>query len=103
MRTSCCSSAACSSLAASAMVSGVPAVIGVSVAVAGVGLPSHRRTEVKDIDWLGGGLLFGGLTFLLLGLNHLHEGPETFEAGAPYHVTMHIVALGFFVLFLWRQ
>jgi MFS family permease len=81
----------------------LPAVIGVSVAVAAVGLPSHRRTEIKDIDWLGGGLLFGGLTFLLLGLNHLHEGPETFEAGAPYHVTMHIVALGFFVLFLWRQ
>jgi MFS family permease len=81
----------------------LPAVIGVFVAAAGVGLPSHRRTEVKDIDWLGGGLLFGGLTFLLLGLNHLHEGPETFEAGAPYHVTMHIVALGFFVLFLWRQ
>src|SRR5438876_6412551 len=81
----------------------LPIVIGVSIAVAGGGLPSYRRTEIKDIDWLGGGLLFGGLTFLLLGLNHLHEGPETFEAGAPYHVTMHIVALGFFALFLWRQ
>jgi DHA2 family multidrug resistance protein-like MFS transporter len=66
-------------------------------------LPSLRRTEIKDIDWLGGGLLFGCLTFLLLGLNHLHEGPETFQAGAPYHFGMHAVALTFFVLFLWRQ
>jgi predicted MFS family arabinose efflux permease len=58
---------------------------------------------VRDVDWLGGGLLFGALMFLLLGLNHLHEGPETFEAGAPYHVGMHAIALGFLVLFLWRQ
>ena len=43
------------------------------------------------------------MIFLLLGLNHLHEGPETFQAGAPYHFTMHAVALGFLVLFLWRQ
>jgi len=39
----------------------------------------------------------------LLGLNHLHEGPETFEAGAPYHVGMHLAALGLLVLFVWRQ
>jgi predicted MFS family arabinose efflux permease len=43
------------------------------------------------------------LVFLLLGLNHLHEGPETFEAGAPYHLSMHAIALTFLVLFLWRQ
>jgi MFS family permease len=81
----------------------VPAAIGVSIAAVAGGLPSVRRTQAKDIDWLGGGLLFGGLIFLLLGLNHLHEGPETFEAGAPYHAGMHSVALGFLVLFLWRQ
>jgi DHA2 family multidrug resistance protein-like MFS transporter len=81
----------------------LPAAIGVSIAVTGRGLPSLRRTEIKDIDWLGGGLLFGCLTFLLLGLNHLHEGPETFQAGAPYHFGMHAIALTFFVLFLWRQ
>src|SRR5205823_3874869 len=73
------------------------------IAFIAAGLPSERRTLVKDIDWLGGGLLFGALTFLLLGLNHLHEGPETFEAGAPYHVGMHAVALAFLALFLWRQ
>jgi DHA2 family multidrug resistance protein-like MFS transporter len=81
----------------------VPAVIGSAVAVFGTGLPSERRTLLRDIDWLGGGLLFGALMFLLLGLNHLHEGPETFEAGAPYHVSMHVVALFLLVLFLWRQ
>ena len=53
--------------------------------------------------WLGGGILCCGLIFLLFGFNHLHEGPETFEAGAPYHLTMHAIALGFLMLFLWRQ
>jgi len=81
----------------------VPAAIGLGIAVASGGLPSRRRTRLADIDWLGGGLLFMALLFLLLGLNHLHEGPETFEAGAPYHLTMHATALGFLVLFLWRQ
>jgi DHA2 family multidrug resistance protein-like MFS transporter len=81
----------------------VPAVIGATLALTAQPLPSIRRTLIKDIDWLGGALLFGALIFLLLGLNHLHEGPETFEAGAPYHLGMHVIALGFLVLFLWRQ
>lgn len=81
----------------------IPAGIGLLVAACAGGLPAERRTLVKDVDWLGGGLLFGALFFVLLGLNHLHEGPETFTAGAPYHFTMHAVALVFFVLFLWRQ
>lgn len=81
----------------------IPAVIGTALAGAATGLPSVRRTLAKDVDWLGGTLLFGALIFLLLGLNHLHEGPETFEAGAPYHLTMHAIAISFLVLFLWRQ
>jgi MFS family permease len=81
----------------------VPCGVGLGTALIASGLPSQRRTLVRDIDWLGGGFLFGALTFLLLGLNHLHEGPETFEAGAPYHLGMHAVALLFLVLFLWRQ
>lgn len=81
----------------------VPALIGGATALAASRLPSERRSAIKDIDWLGGAFLFGTLTFLLLGLNHLHEGPETFEAGAPYHLGMHAVALAFFAAFLWRQ
>ena len=81
----------------------IPLAIGVVVATLAGRLPSERRARLADVDWLGGALLFGGLIFLLLGLNHLHEGPETFEAGAPYHLTMHAIALGFLVLFLWRQ
>jgi MFS family permease len=81
----------------------VPCAIGLAVGAFAGGLPAERRSRLADIDWLGGALLFGGLIFLLLGLNHLHEGPETFEAGAPYHLTMHGIALGFLVLFLWRQ
>ncbi len=73
------------------------------VAVIAGGLPSVRRTRLADIDWLGGVLLLGALAFLLLGLNHLHEGPETFEAGAPYHLGMHLVALAFLVAFVVRQ
>jgi DHA2 family multidrug resistance protein-like MFS transporter len=67
------------------------------------GLPSARRTALRDIDWFGGLLLLGALSFLLVGLNHLHDGPETFEAGAPFHLSMHVLAIGCFVLFLWRQ
>ncbi len=81
----------------------VPAAIGVVVAACGAGLPSLRRSLVRDVDWLGGVLLLGALASLLLGLNHLHEGPETFEAGAPYHLAMHLGALMFLVLFVWRQ
>ena len=81
----------------------LPVAIGLGVAAFAGGLPSERRTRLSDVDWVGGILLFTALIFLLLGLNHLHEGPETFEAGAPYHVSMHAVALSFFTLFLWRQ
>jgi DHA2 family multidrug resistance protein-like MFS transporter len=81
----------------------LPCALGLAVTAFAGGLPSQRRLRLAEIDWLGGLLLFGGLIFLLLGLNHLHEGPETFEAGAPYHLTMHAIALGFLVLFLWRQ
>jgi|SRR5579859_1707820 len=81
----------------------IPAVIGLGVVAFAGGMPSMQRTRLADVDWLGGALLFGALIFLLLGLNHLHEGPETFQAGAPYHFTMHAVALGFLVVFLWRQ
>jgi DHA2 family multidrug resistance protein-like MFS transporter len=81
----------------------VPVIIGLVVSLMGGGLPSVRRTEFSHIDWLGGVLLLGALGFLLVGLNHLHDGPETFEAGAPYHLSMHLAALAFFVLFLWRQ
>jgi MFS transporter, DHA2 family, methylenomycin A resistance protein len=81
----------------------IPCALGLAITAFANKLPSERRTKAADIDWLGGALLFAGLIFLLLGLNHLHEGPETFEAGAPYHVTMHAIALSFLVLFLWRQ
>jgi MFS transporter, DHA2 family, methylenomycin A resistance protein len=81
----------------------VPAVLGVIVASACGGLPSVRRASWRDVDWLGGLLLIGTLMLLLLGLNHLHEGPETFESGAPYHVGMHLGSLALLAAFLWRQ
>lgn len=62
-----------------------------------------RRTEVVRIDWLSALTLFGAVSFLLTGMNHLHDGPETFEAGAPYHVSMHIASLALFAAFVYRQ
>jgi MFS family permease len=81
----------------------VPAVLGVTAAMLGRGLPAARRARASEVDWPGGGLLFGALVLLLLGLNHLHDGPETFEAGAPYHLSMHLAGLGLLAAFLWRQ
>jgi MFS family permease len=81
----------------------VPGLIGLVLAAFGRGLPSVRRLQVSDVDWIGGVLLSGALTFLLLGFNHLHEGPETFQAGAPYHLSMHLTSVALFAAFLWRQ
>jgi predicted MFS family arabinose efflux permease len=76
---------------------------GALVAIVARGLPSVQRTRVSDIDWLGGLLLVGALSLLLLGFSHLHEGPESFEAGAPYHLSVHVGAVVVMALFVWRQ
>ena len=81
----------------------LPVLIGVVAGVLARDLPSVRRLRASQVDWLGGLLLFGAITFALVGVNHLHDGPETFEAGAPYHLGMHAAALGLLVAFLWRQ
>lgn len=71
--------------------------------VGGLGLRLPRVTEKRPVDWLGGALLFGAILFFMLGLNHLHEGEETFESGAPYHLGMHLLALGFFAAFIYAE
>jgi DHA2 family multidrug resistance protein-like MFS transporter len=81
----------------------VPGVLGIALALRAGGLPSVKRLKVRDVDWIGGVLLSGALTFLLLGFSHLHEGPETFQDGAPYHLSMHLTSLALFAAFLWRQ
>jgi MFS family permease len=62
-----------------------------------------RRSAKVSIDWLSAITLFGAVGLLLTGMNHLHDGPETFEAGAPYHISMHIASLALFVAFVYRQ
>jgi len=62
-----------------------------------------RRSEKVRIDWLSAITLFGAVGLLLTGMNHLHDGPETFEAGAPYHISMHVASLTLFVAFVYRQ
>lgn len=54
----------------------------------------------RHLDWPGAVLLFATLVTAMLGLNHLHEGAETFEAGAHYHLGMHVLMLIFLMAFL---
>lgn len=55
------------------------------------------------IDIGGALLLFALLTFLSLSMTHLHEGEETFAAGAGYHFTMHALFLASLVGLLWWE
>jgi MFS family permease len=75
--------------------------IGILATLAGLKLPTTPKPErAGPIDWYGAIVLFGLLTAGMLALNHLHEGGETFEAGGPYHVAMHLVTLAFLVAFI---
>jgi predicted MFS family arabinose efflux permease len=61
-------------------------------------LPARPTTErviqvLRRVDWRGGLLLFGALTVGTLSLGHVHEGEQSFEAGAHYHLPMHGLAL----------
>jgi MFS family permease len=78
-----------------------PTPIGLLGAVMGfrLRLPRVQMTSQR-MDWAGAGLLFGTLVAFMLALNHLHEGGETFEAGAPYHISMHVLALALLIVFL---
>jgi len=62
-----------------------------------------RRADKVRVDWLSALTLFGAVGLLLTGMNHLHDGPETFEAGAPYHISMHLASLALFTAFVYRQ
>lgn len=70
--------------------------------VMGIRLPPGQTSGTRrNIDWLGAILLFAGLTAAMLSLNHFHEGEQSFQEGAYYHVSMHLLAaviLGAFVL-----
>jgi MFS family permease len=61
-------------------------------------LPARPMTEgvftvLRRVDWRGGLLLFGALTVGTLSLDHVHEGEQSFGAGAHYHLPMHALAL----------
>jgi MFS family permease len=65
-----------------------------------VGKTSGNR---QQIDWLGAILLFAGLTVAMLSLNHFHEGEASFQEGAYYHVSMHLVAAAILAVFVWVE
>ena len=68
-------------------------------------LPARAATErvldvLRRLDWRGGLLLFGALTVATLSLDHVHEGEQSFGAGAHYHLPMHALALVLLLAFV---
>ncbi len=57
----------------------------------------------SQVDWRGGLLLFAGLTVLMLSLNHFHEGEQSFQEGAHYHLPMHLLAAALLLAFAWVE
>jgi MFS transporter, DHA2 family, methylenomycin A resistance protein len=57
----------------------------------------------QQIDWLGAVLLFAGLTVGMLSLSHFHEGEQSFQEGANYHLTMHLLAALILAVFVWVE
>ena len=67
-------------------------------------LPRTATTgSPQQIDWIGAILLFSGLTVGMLSLSHFHDGEQSFQEGANYHLTMHIIAGLILALFVWVE
>ena len=64
--------------------------------------PSSERVVqvLRRLDWRGAMLLFGALTIATLSLDHVHEGGQSFGAGAHYHLPMHALALVLLLAFV---
>jgi MFS family permease len=68
-------------------------------------LPARATAErafqvLRRLDWRGGLLLFGALSVATLSLDHVHEGEQSFGAGAHYHLPMHALALVLLMAFV---
>jgi MFS family permease len=59
-----------------------------------------RERQRHSIDVLGAVLLAASLFALAISFNHLHDGPETFQAGWMFHTGAQATALVLFVAFL---
>jgi MFS family permease len=62
-------------------------------------LPERTRDVLRLLDWRGAVLLFGTLTVATLSLDHVHDGEQSFAAGAHYHLPMHLLALTLLLAF----
>ena len=63
----------------------------------------HSTGSWSQIDWRGGILLFAALTVMMLSLNHFHEGEQSFQEGAHYHLPMHLLAAVLLLGFAWVE
>ncbi|MFN8534226.1 MAG: MFS transporter [Dehalococcoidia bacterium] len=65
--------------------------------------PGSRPTSPPKLDLVGAGLLTLTLTSLVLSFSHFHDGPESFEAGWPYHSSMHFLTVFGLALFIYWE
>jgi MFS family permease len=63
-------------------------------------MATSARLALRRIDWRGGLLLFAALTVGTLSLDHVHEGEQSFQSGAHYHLPMHLLALALLFAFI---
>ncbi len=80
--------------------------IGLLGLVLGVGIRDPRPVTAparSRIDWIGAAILAAMLVAFSLGLNHLHDGGETFADGWRWHLPMHVLAAALLLLFVWVE
>lgn len=78
--------------------------VGVVSLALGWRMPSVARIVAhRSVDLPGAALLAAGLLTLALSFQHLHPGPETFEAGLPFHLGAQLAAVALLGLFAWRE
>lgn len=82
----------------------VPIPVALVAFVFALRLPAGARSgSVANLDWRGGILLFAALTVGMLSLGHFHEGEESFQQGAHYHLPMHLMAVALLGAFAWVE
>lgn len=65
--------------------------------------PPQRPPGAPPLDWAGAVVLGLVLTAFSLGLNHLHEGTESWADGWEWHLPMHVLAAALLLLFVYVE
>jgi MFS transporter, DHA2 family, methylenomycin A resistance protein len=76
---------------------------GLLAVLLGAGIPEEQRTprgKAAPLDWAGALVLGAALIAFSLGLNHLHEGAESWADGWRWHLPMNVLSIALAVLFV---